>query len=245
MMGGRPASRWLVRGTCALAALGACTRVAPGEALEPVTVDVGAPDVLAPGPADATPGTTLDTAGSGPDGTDASPDAALAPNRAAPAVGGLWVVDANGVPIGVLVQRGHPGLTQGGGIDLLRDGVLVYSPKAALFFGLQMSSGRVLSPRLGVADTSCEEPVVAGYYTEGDAISGQGYAFVYASKWYRIADFKATQLVTCGGTVPDGPAPKCAPHNGSCRGFPIKSIAPGLPVEFAPPLAFSWLSTAP
>ena len=205
-----------------------------------------APDVTAPTPADASGAATGDAATLPEPAADgAATDSAPPPPATAPAFGGLWVVDANGVPIGVLVQRGHPGLTQGGGIDLLRDGVLVYAPKAAIFFGLQMSSGRVVSPRLGVADTSCEEPVVAGYYTEGDAISGQGYAFVYANKWYRIKDFKATQLVSCGGTVPDGPAPKCAPHTGSCRGFPVQAIAPGLPVEFAAPLAFAWLSTGP
>lgn len=154
--------------------------------------------------------------------------------------GGLWVVDSTGAPVGVLVQRGHPTLSLGSGVDILRDGALVYSPAAGLFFGVQMSSGAVINPRLGVADASCSEPVVAGYYTDGNAISGQGYAFVFNGKWYRIEAYQPLQLVTCGGTVADGVPGKCAPHSGTCRGFPVKAIAPKLPLEFKGPLKFSW-----
>ena len=103
-----------------------------------------------------------------------------------------------------------------------------------------MSSGAIINPRLGVADSSCSEPVVAGYYTDGNAISGQGYAFVFNGKWYRIEPYQPLQLVTCGGTVADGVPGKCAPHNGTCRGFPVKAITPKLPFEFKGPLKFSW-----
>lgn len=165
----------------------------------------------------------------------------------ATAGGGLWVVDADGQAVGVLVQRGHASLSGSGtggsaSVDILRDGAMVYSPQTGLFFGLQMSTGKVLAPRLGVADTSCSAPVVAGYYTEGDAISGPPYAFVYNGSWYRIEPYQPLQLVTCGGTVADGIDGKCAQHTGTCRGFPVKSIKPGLPLQFSAPLQISWVT---
>lgn len=205
----------------------ACARKPAGEAVEPVAVDQDADASAAP---DAT---------GAADAADAGKDTAVATT---PAVGGLWVVDGNGSPVGVLVQRGHPNLTSTGSSDILRDGVLVYSPKAGVFFGLQMSTGKVIAPRLGVTDGTCSEPIVAGYFTEGNYVSGQGYAFVFAGKWWRIKDFAASTLVTCGGTVQDGVEGVCQVHGGSCRGFPVQGITPPLPVQFASPMAFSWLA---
>lgn len=211
------------------AALGGCAR-APAEQREPVVlVDANSGDPPAVGDAQG---------GDASADVDAASDTAVAPS----AGGGLWVVDAKGQPVGVLVQRGHPSLSLGAGLDILRDGAVVFSPATGLFFGVQMSTGAVINPRLGVADTSCAKPVVAGYYTEGNAISGQGYAFVYAGQWYRIQDYKPLELVSCGGTVADGVAGKCAPHSGTCRGFPLTAIAPNLPVQFAAPLQFSWVA---
>ena len=59
---------------------------------------------------------------------------------------------SHGISPGVCVIECVPqiGLT-------LRDGALVYAPKAGVFFGLQMSTGKVLAPRLGVTDTSCSD----------------------------------------------------------------------------------------
>jgi hypothetical protein len=209
--------------------LWACSRV-PAEQAEPVAVaDVQTSDPLAG--ADAQ---TVDTSSDSGAKADSTATAA--------AGGGLWVVDANGAPVGILVQRGHPSLSLGAGLDILRDGAVVFSPATGLFFGVQMSSGAVINPRLGVADSTCAKPVVAGYYTEGNAISGQGYAFVFAGQWYRVQDYKPLELVTCGGTVADGVAGKCAPHSGTCRGFPVQAIAPGLPLQFAAPLQFSWVA---
>jgi hypothetical protein len=221
--------------------LAACSRPAATDAVEPMTVDAAtAPDATVLAAADAAPSDLYATADASPD-TATGADTAI-PITSAPAKGGLWVVDASGKPVAMLVQRGHPGVSQGGGLDVLRDGVLVYAPQAGLFFGLAMASGKVIAPRLGIADTSCSEPVVAGYYTEGDLTSGMGYAFVYEGKWYKIKDFVKSQLVPCGGTVSDGPDPKCSPHNGSCRGFPVVSVNAGLPASFPAPLAFAWLA---
>ncbi len=181
-----------------------------------------------------------------PDASVASGDSAVGADTKVTATGvtggGLWVVDANGQAIGVLVQRGHSSLSANGTVDILRDGALVYSPQTGLFFGVQLSSGKVISPRLGVTDASCAAPVVAGYYTDGDAISGPPYAFVYNGSWYRIEAYQPLQLVTCGGTVADGIDGKCAPHSGSCRGFPVTSIKPALPLQFAAPMQLSWVS---
>jgi hypothetical protein len=180
-----------------------------------------------------------DAAPGGTDATDA-PDVVV---NTANVGGGLWIVDATGEPVGVLVGRGHPSLSAAGTVDLLRDGVVVYSPKAGIFFGLQMSTGKIVAPRLGVTDTTCSGVAVAGYYAGSDPIiSGQGYAFVYQDTWYRILDYKPAALVTCGGTVADGVDGKCSPHAGSCVGFPVKTFSPPLPTLFPAPLAFSWLA---
>lgn len=227
-----------------LLATAACSRPLATAAVEPVTL---ADEDAASSPAGA--GDAADTvdAAAGADAVDAAlpPDGAPLPDGAMSAAnvgGGLWVVDATGQPIGVVIARGFPTPTSGTALDPLRDGVLVYSPKAGVFFGLQMSSGKVIAPRLGVTDTTCTGVAVAGYYGDGEFISGQSYAFVYEGLWYRIAAYKPAQLVSCGGTVPDGVDGKCAPHAGSCRGFPVQLFTPPLPATFAAPMAFSWLS---
>lgn len=212
----------------------ACTRPPATSAVEPVTVAADPDASPIGGEGDAT------SAGDVPVADTQEPDAG--PTGKPGVGGGLWVVDAAGQPIGVLISRGHPALSATG-VDILRDGVLVYSPQAGLFFGLQMSSGKVIAPKLGVTDTSCAEPIVAGYYTaDSTVISGQGYAFVYDGSWYRIDAFKPVQQVTCGGTVSEGPDPKCSAHAGSCRGFPVSLVTPPLPTVFPAPLAFSWVA---
>ena len=205
--------------------LSACARPATSDVVQPITV---VDDVLTGAVDDAVTG----------DATTPDADVAVTPA----AGGGLWVVDALGTPIGVLVGRGHPSLSTTG-LDVLRDGVTVFSPQTGLFFGLQMSTGKVIAPKIGVSDTSCEEPIVAGYYTaDPTVISGQGYAFVYNNTWYRIDAYKPVQQVTCGGTASEGPDPKCSAHSGSCRGFPVSLITPPLPPVFPAPMAFSWVS---
>ena len=227
------ARRALTLLACLLAC--ACTRRPATAGVEPIALDASAAANDASGAAeDATTATK-----------DASSGADVSVVPAAPVVGGLWVVDAAGQPIGVLVQRGHASLSMGGQPDVLRDGALVYSPKAGVFFGLQMSTGKVITPRLGVGDPSCTTPVVAGYYSDGDFTSGYGYAFVYNGAWYRVQDGQALQLVACGGTVAEGVDPKCTQHSGSCRGFPVSSFLPPLPVSFPGPLGFSWLAKSP
>jgi hypothetical protein len=219
------------------AALASCGRTPAGSPVEPVTIDE---DVH------AAQGDAAITVGGGADAdADAGSDAGT-PVATLPAVGGLWVVDGAGAPVGVLVQRGHPNLASTGpnGEDLLRDGALVYSPKAGVFFGLQMSTGKVLAPKLGVTDGSCSEPIVAGYYTADTFVSGQAYAFVFAGKWYRIKDYQPLEQVSCGGTVAAGADGKCDVHSGSCRGFPVQAFAPALPLSFPGPLAFAWLAAA-
>jgi hypothetical protein len=127
-------------------------------------------------------------------------------------------------------------------VDLLRDGALVYVPSAGVFVGLQLSTGLVIHPRLGVDDSSCSKPLVAGYYTDSDAISGPDYAFAYLGQWYRVESYQPLVLVSCGGTVADGVVSKCAPHNGTCRGFAVKPMATQLPTAFAGPLQVTWIA---
>ncbi|MSQ81614.1 MAG: hypothetical protein EXR77_01690 [Myxococcales bacterium] len=210
---------------------GGCGEKATENQLEPIAVVADV--VVSVVEVDAAIGTTIDTA---------SPADIKSTAPVTGAVGGLWVTDAEGKAVGVMVQRGHATLSIGATVDVLRDGALVWSPQYGIFFGVQMSTGQVIHPRLGVTDSSCAEPITAGYYTDGDAISGQSFAFVYNGSWYRIEDYKPLQLVACGGTVPDGAPGKCSPHNGSCRGFGVKKMLTGPPLQFAAPLQFSWVA---
>ncbi len=155
--------------------------------------------------------------------------------------GGLWVVDAAGTPVGWLVQRGHPFQAQDGQVDILRDGVLVYAPSEQVFFGVEMASAKVLVPRLGISDPQCTKPSVAGYYAQGDQISGMNYAFTYNGKWWRIQAGQPTALVQCAGVTKQGATPTCVLHSGTCRGFPVEVLpSPKLPVTFKPPLHFTF-----
>ena len=159
--------------------------------------------------------------------------------------GGIWVVDAAGDPVGVLVQRGHPHQGQANGVDPLRDGVLVYAPAADLFFGVEMVSGKVLVPRLGVADGACNIPLVAGYYTAGEDVAGMRYGFAWRGLWYRIVDGAPLKLVSCAGVTKQGAEPLCVLHSGSCRGFPVSKVAVSLAQSFAGPLTFKWVGAVP
>ncbi len=222
-------TRWLVAWAILASA---CSRAPVADAVEPV--NVGADDAtVTVNDKDAATGAGDDA----PDAADTSDSGAAIANVG----GGLWVVDAAGQPIGVLINRGA--FSTSGTLDVIRDHVLLYSPKAGVFFSVQMSTGKVVAPRLGVADTTCTSIVVAGYYANTDqVVSGQNYAFVFKDQWYRIDAYKPASLVTCGGTVPDGVDAKCAPHSGSCTGFPVATFAPQLPTTFPAPLAFSWLA---
>lgn len=155
--------------------------------------------------------------------------------------GGLWVVDAAGAPVGWLVQRGHPFQAQDGQVDILRDGVLVYAPSEQVFFGIEMTSAKILVPRLGISDPQCTKPSVAGYYAQGDQISGMAYAFTYNGKWWRIQGGQPTALVQCAGVTKQGATPTCVLHSGTCRGFPVEVLpSPKLPVAFKAPLHFAF-----
>lgn len=155
--------------------------------------------------------------------------------------GGIWVVDAQGNAVGVLVQRGHALQGQADSVDPLRDGVMVYAPGANLFFGVEMVSGKILVPRLGVGDGACNIPVVAGYYTAGEEVSGMRYGFAWRGLWYRIEDGADLKLVSCAGVTKQGAEPNCVLHSGSCRGFPVSKASVPLPQSFPPPLSFKWV----
>lgn len=155
--------------------------------------------------------------------------------------GGIWVVDATGDAVGALVQRGHPHQGPSDSVDVLRDGVLIYAPGADLFFGVEMVSGKILVPRLGVADGACNVPLVAGYYTDGADLAGMRYGFAWRGMWYRIDDGAPLKLVSCAGVTKQGVEPKCVLHTGSCRGFPVSKVSVPLPLSFTGPLAFKWI----
>ncbi len=214
-------------------ALAGCSRD-PAAAVEPLPVDAPV-EPTADAPVNAPEDGSLPGAG------DA--DATVGGRGAGP--GGLWVVDATNDPIGVLIQRGHPWVGEGLGVDPLLDGALVYAPGAGLFFAVALATGEVLAPRVAVKDSDCQLPAVAGYYADGDEESGRDMAFVFAGKWFRIKAGEGLQLVPCQGITKPGAGGICVKHSGSCRGFPVEKIAVDLPTSFAAPMRFAWLGQWP
>jgi len=212
---------------CAAAclALGACGKAADGGAGSPVAVSE--PDAGAD--ASSVTGAAEDALARGA-GDVADPNDVAGPQ----AGGGLWVVDANGGAVGVLVSRGHP-YTQN---DPLQDAVTVFSPKGDLFFSLRMSSGKVIVPKMGVSDGACGQVVVAGNYPNLDGVlSGVQVGVAFKGDWYRVKPGEPLSLVPCAGTTSEGDDPKCVPHSGSCRGFPVEKLPDGiLPASFPAPL---------
>ena len=237
---------WLLAGALALT-LGACAQAKPlpveAIAVDPAT-DVDPTDGLDPRRPDDSGETTASVDDSSDDSQRGRvPDGVGAETGAA--TGGLRIVAADGSLVGVLVSRGHPHqgastAPAGNSGDVLRDGVLVYHPGARLFFGVGMASGKVISPRIGIAEWDCQKPLVGGYYADGPEISGFDYAFVWKGAWWKVRGGEKLALVGCAGVGTGGETPTCVPHTGSCRGFPVDAISPALPASFAAPLRFDW-----
>src|SRR5690606_9164289 len=103
---------------------------------------------------------------------------------ATPSSGALWVEDADGVPVGVLVRRGGDDAIAGRAVY---DAVMVFHPDSGLFFEATMADGVVRQPAATFfTGASCDTPVGVGSGGCAECRSGYGLAFRHDGAWWRV-----------------------------------------------------------
>jgi len=203
-----------------------------------------------PGPAAVDADDSATTADGVPDTrADDAPDAtvadATAPDTTAPDtrpgasdVSGIWVDDANGVPVGLLVRRGSDDPTASRAIY---DFVTVFDPVSGLFFELTMTDGVVRYPANTFFDGfSCDIPIGIGVGTCSDCRSAWNLGFLHKGRWYKMRGGAAWETRGPGSVLKGGTATECVAHGtASAKVFvvdPVETNAP--PLTFAAPLRF-------
>ncbi len=182
-------------------------------------------------------GTTPD--GTTPDGT--SPNDVPTPNETRPGasdVSGIWLEDANGVDVGLLVRRGSDDATASRAIY---DFVTVFEPVSGLFFEVTMTDGRVRYPQnTFFQGGQCDIPIGIGVGTCSDCRSAWGLGFLHAGKWYKVRGGTSAETRSPNGVLKGGIADTCVAHGtSSAKVFVVDAVeldAP--PVSFAAPLRF-------
>lgn len=153
-------------------------------------------------------------------------------------MGALSVVDAAGRLVGILVARTHP---QRGDSDLY-DAVQVYNPEYRLFFGIHMSSGKVLLPaKIMFGQGSCSGKVGVRA-TCPECLSGYDLGFSWGNTWYRMEGGVERESFTYSAYVPPESDGKCTGHGmSSTYAYPAQAVDPlESPPAFSGPLQFVW-----
>lgn len=210
----------------------ACGDAKPGPAavdaddtLTPADAADGVEGDTTTGPHDALPDTTPDT----------SPDAT---RPGTTDVSGLWVDDANGVPVGLLVRRGSDDATASRAIY---DFVTVFDPVSGLFFELTMTDGQVRYPANTFFDGfSCETPIGIGVGPCTDCRSAWNLGFLHKGRWYKMRGGAAFETRGPGSVLKGGTATECVAHGTSnAKVFVVDALETNTPpTSFAAPLRF-------
>ena len=221
----------LLSSACGAAtSLGACTGDKPGPAL------VDADDTSTPADVQVD-GTTAPDATSTPDGTVS--DTTPADTRPGTSdVSGIWVEDANGVGVGLLVRRGSDDATASRAIY---DFVTVFEPVSGLFFEVTMTDAVVRYPPNTFFDGySCDAPVGIGIGPCADCRSAWNLGFRHADKWYKMRGGATFETRSPGSVLKGGISSECVAHGtASAKVFVVDRVelnAP--PVTYAAPLRF-------
>lgn len=214
--------------------LAACSDDKPGPAVVDPS-DTSAPsdarpvDGVAPGDT-ATPADTVAPADT------AAPD--TRPGAGAD-VSGIWVVDNNGVDVGLLVRRGSDDATAGRAIY---DFVTVFHPDSELFFEITMTDAVVRYPANTFFEGySCDVPIGIGVGPCQECRSAWGLGILHAGRWYKVRGGAAWETRGPGSVLKGGIATECVAHGtANAKVFvvdPVTGAQP--PASFAPPLRFS------
>lgn len=178
-----------------------------------------------------------------PPTTDAAPTADLPrpPTDAAPGTStpsGLWVEDAAGVPVGLLVRRGSDDAIAARAIY---DFVTVYHPASDLFFEVTMSDGVVrLPPNTFFSGFGCDTPVGIGVGSCTECRAAWSLGFLHGGRWWRLRGGALFETMGPGSVMKGGLSTDCVAHGTSnaklFRVDPATGTTP--PLTFAPPLRF-------
>lgn len=156
-----------------------------------------------------------------------------------PDASGIWVEDADGVSVGMLVRRGSDDQIASRAIY---DIVTVYHPVSGLFFEITMSDGIVRLPQnTFFEDGNCNTPMGIGIGTCQDCKAGYGYGFMHGGKWWRVVGGSTWQTMGPNGIQKGGLTTDCIAHGtGNAKGFPVVIVAGDQPpTTFATPLRFT------
>lgn len=153
-------------------------------------------------------------------------------------VSGVWVDDANGVPVGLLVRRGSDDSTASRAIY---DFVTVYDPVSGLFFEVTMTDAEVrYPPNTFFEGFSCDTPLGIGRGPCEDCRSAWNLAFRHQGRWYKIRGGSTWETRGPGSVLKGGIATECVAHGtANAKVFlvdPVQTNAP--PATFAAPLRF-------
>jgi len=210
-------------------ALTACADKAGPAVVPPADVPTDAPT------ADIPTDSTTDAPPTPPDApTDTRPDT----NPGTDTPSGLWVEDAAGVPVGLLVRRGSDDSIASRAIY---DFVTVYHPASDLFFEVTMSDAVVrLPPNTFFQGFGCDTPVGIGIGACTECKSAYSLGFLHGNRWWRVRGGVPFSTMGPGSVVKGGIATECVGHGtANAKLFPVDQAAGTTPpTSFAAPLRF-------
>ncbi|MFO0745195.1 MAG: hypothetical protein U1F43_05885 [Myxococcota bacterium] len=199
--------------------------------------DKPGPAVVGPGDdtpsSDDTPTTPIDSA----QPTDA-PSTHDSHGGGNPDASGIWVQDANGVPVGLLVRRGSDDQIADRAIY---DIVTVFNPTSGLFFEITMSDGIVRYPQnTFFRGFDCQDPIGIGIGSCVDCKSGYGAAFLHTGRWFKVKGGVPFETMAPDAVFKGGLNTDCIAHGTSnAKGFPVVQVIENAPpTTFAAPLEF-------
>lgn len=151
---------------------------------------------------------------------------------------GLWLEDADGVPLGLLVRRGGDDVTAGRAIY---DLVTVYHPASGLFVEVTMTDAVVrYPPNTFFQSGSCDVPVGIGVGPCETCKSAWGIGFLHGGKWYKVRGGAPFEVRGPGSVLKGGLATECVAHGTSnAKVFvvdPVTGTTP--PLTLKAPLRF-------
>lgn len=203
-----------------------------------------------PGPAAVEPGDATATAtDASPTGTTTadttSPTASAdggTPDRPLPSgnpnASGIWVQDADGNPVGLLVRRGSDDQIAS---RTIYDIVTVFHPQSGLFFEITMSDAVVRYPQnTFFRGFDCQEPIGIGIGSCTDCKSGFGTAFLHNGKWYKVRGGVTWDTMGPDALFKGGMNADCIAHGTSnAKGYPVVQVETNAPpTSFTAPLEF-------
>lgn len=219
----------LVLFSCALGA--ACSESKPGPARVDAEDTVPVADARVDDASRADTSTAPDV--QAPDGTTAEETRPGASDAS-----GIWVEDANGVGVGLLVRRGSDDATASRAIY---DFVTVFEPVSGLFFEITMTDGLVrYPPNTFFASGACDIPVGIGVGPCTECRSAWGLGFSHLGKWYKVRGGALFETRGPGSVLKGGISTECVAHGtANAKVFVVDPVAlDAPPATFAPPLRF-------